>query len=132
MVYTGAAYYATYMFTNIQVKGVTIEATKAVTTAPPGALVGTATISGTAQEGGTLTASLISGNNTGTLHYQWKSNGANVGTDTNIYTVVAGDIGHTITVEIISSVESGTVTSSATTSVSAAENLVSITVEMLS
>ena len=29
--------------------------------------------------------------------YQWKSNAANVGTNSNNYTVVAGDVGHTIT-----------------------------------
>ena len=60
------------------------------------ALTGTATITGTAKFGQTLTASLESGNNTGTLSYQWKRGGSDIsGAMNSTYTLVNADIGWT-------------------------------------
>ena len=84
----------------------------------PAALTGTATIDNTTpQIGDTLTASLSSTNNSGTLSYQWQSGGTNVGTNSSTYTVVVGDLGNAITVTITSSVETGSVTSTPTSAV---------------
>ena len=86
------------------------------------ALTGTATITGTAKFGQTLTASLESGNNTGTLSYQWKRDGSDIsGAMNSTYTLVKADIGKTITVAISSSVESGTIVSPATATVEKAD-----------
>ena len=86
------------------------------------ALTGTATITGTAKFGQTVTASLESGNNTGTLSYQWKRNGIDITSATgNTYTLVEEDIDKTITVAISSSVESGTIVSSPTAAVEKAD-----------
>lgn len=83
----------------------------------PASLTGTATISNTAPRiGDTLTASLVGGNNTGTLNYVWKAGGAQVGTGAS-YTVTAANFGAPITLEITSSVETGTVSSAPTTAV---------------
>ncbi|WP_395547454.1 MULTISPECIES: S-layer homology domain-containing protein [unclassified Lacrimispora] len=83
----------------------------------PASLTGTATISNTAPRiGDTLTASLVGGNNTGTLNYVWKAGGAQVGTGAS-YTVTAANFGAAITLEITSSVETGTVSSAPTTAV---------------
>ena len=87
------------------------------------ALTGTATITGTAKFGQTLTASLESGNNTGTLSYQWKRDGSDIsGAMNSTYTLVKADIGSTITVEISSSEETGTLTSAATAAVKKADS----------
>jgi len=87
--------------------------------APPDALTGTATIDNTSPKiGDVLTGSLVSGNNTGTLTYTWKS-GATVlqtGAGTT-YTVLLADLGNTITLEITSTVETGTQASAATSAV---------------
>ena len=86
------------------------------------ALTGTATITGTAKFGQTLTASLESGNNTGTLSYQWKRDGSDIsGAMNSTYTLVKADIGSTITVEISSSEETGTIVSSPTAAVEKAD-----------
>jgi hypothetical protein len=85
--------------------------------APPAALTGTATISNmNPRIGDALTGSLESGNNTGTLSYQWKVDGTNAGTG-NSYTVQTADLGKTVTLEITSDVETGTLTSTATAAV---------------
>jgi hypothetical protein len=79
------------------------------------ALTGTATIDNTAPKiGDALTASLAEGNNTGALSYVWKAGGAQVGTGAT-YTVATADLGKTLMVTISSSVETGSVTSAATT-----------------
>ncbi len=83
-------------------------------------LTGTVTISGTPKFGQAMTATL-SGNNTGTLSYQWKSGGSNTGTNSNTYTPVLGDIGKTITCEVTSTVQTGSVTSDPTTAISKAD-----------
>lgn len=62
------------------------------------ALLHNGTIVTSAAVGDTLTCTM--GNWLGTptgYAYQWKSNGVNVGTNSNSYTVAAGDSGHTIT-----------------------------------
>lgn len=82
-----------------------------VTTAT--ALTGTVSISGTAQSGKTLTGSISATNNTGTLSYTWKRGGATVGTGTQ-YSPVSADIGSVLTLEVTSSIETGS--RSATTS----------------
>jgi hypothetical protein len=54
----------------------------------------------------------ISATGTGTLHYQWKVNGSNVGTDANSYTTgatVLADDGNQITCDVTD--DNGTVTS---------------------
>ena len=61
---------------------------------------GTVTISGTATEGETLTASnnLADVDGMGAITYQWKRGGVAIGTDSNTYILVQSDIGSTITV----------------------------------
>lgn len=91
-------------------------------------LYGNVTISNMSPKvGDTLTGSLASGNNTGTLHYVWKAGGSQVGVDTASYTVIADDLGKTITLEITSTVETGTRTSAATAEVSAAPTVLNVT-----
>ncbi len=87
-------------------------------------LLGTATIDNMSPKvGDTLNGSLVYGNNTGTLQYVWKAGGSQVGTDAASYTVTADDLGKTITLEISSSVETGTKTSTATAAVLPAAQL---------
>ncbi|MCL2153365.1 MAG: InlB B-repeat-containing protein [Oscillospiraceae bacterium] len=89
----------------------------------PDTLTGTVTISNTSPRiGDVLTGSLVGGNNTGTLSYQWKANGTNVGTNSDTYTVIEADFGKTITLEIRSSVEVGAVNSTPTTAVDKADD----------
>ena len=89
----------------------------ALTIAIKAPLSGTATIDNTAPRiGDVLNGSLVGGNNTGTLSYQWKADGANVGTGST-YTVALTDLGKTITLDITSSVETGTITSAGTAAV---------------
>ena len=81
-------------------------------------LTGTATIDNTNPRiGELLTGSLAGGNNTGTLTYQWKADGSPVGSNSATYTVVLADLGKTITLEVTSSIETGTVTSAGTSAV---------------
>lgn len=88
----------------------------------PAALTGTASITGTLKYGEELTATLTSGNNTGELHYKWFRDGVQVSlTNTGKYTLVAEDIGKTITVKITSSVQTGEITSAATAAVDKAD-----------
>jgi len=64
---------------------------------------GTVTISGSAIEYQTLTvdtSGLTDPDGLGTLSYQWQSNGANVGANSASYSLVAGDIGNTVTVTV--------------------------------
>lgn len=84
---------------------------------PAPALIGTAVISNTAPRiGDTLTGSLVSSNNTGTLTYVWKADGTQLGTGAS-YTVTSADLGKAIALNITSSVEMGTVSSLLTTAV---------------
>ena len=88
--------------------------------------ISTATISGTAKVGQVLTAGAtgVTGSPTPVLGYQWKSGGTNVGTNSNTYTVVSGDLTKTITAVITATNGVGTpatATSSATSAVAAAD-----------
>jgi hypothetical protein len=62
------------------------------------------TISGTASEGGTLTASTTGisdpDNITSGFSYQWKRGASNIGTNSSTYGVVSADLGTTITVTV--------------------------------
>ncbi|GAB6391976.1 MAG: hypothetical protein MdMp014T_1349 [Treponematales bacterium] len=84
-------------------------------------LTGAVTITGTAAVGQTLaanTASLVY-DTSGTLSYQWKAGGANVGTNQSAYTIALADYGKTITVTVTASKNSGSVESAAAGPVSA-------------
>lgn len=84
----------------------------------PAALTGTASITGTLKFNEELTATLTGGNNTGTLTYKWYRGSDEIsGATGSTYTLVAADIGKTITVEITSSVQTGKITSAATATV---------------
>ncbi|MBC2727058.1 InlB B-repeat-containing protein [Desulfosporosinus sp.] len=73
-------------------------------------------ISGTAQEGQTLTATVAPSG--ATVDYQWQANGTTVGTNANTYTVQTADMGKTITVSATGTDSySGTVTSTPTDAV---------------
>ena len=74
-------------------------------------LTGTVMSSGEARYGITMTANLSPTNNTGTLTYTWKRGTMNVGTGTS-YEVQAADISNTLSVEVTSSVQGGSVTRS--------------------
>ena len=63
--------------------------------------VGVATISGTPTQGEKLTASITDADGTpSNITYQWKRGVTNVGTNSNTYDLVQGDVGKTITVTI--------------------------------
>ena len=113
--------------TNWAMNPANVTATYPGSTNPPpaavGALGGSASISGTAKYDEDLTAetALITGN-TGTFSYQWKRSGTDIPSATSsTYKLVEDDIGKTITVAITSSVESGTIVSSATATVEKAD-----------
>ena len=74
----------------------------AAVTVPPN-VAGEATISGVPTVGETLTANLVDDNGTAgsTLAYQWLADGADiVGSTLQTYSIVAGDVGATITVNV--------------------------------
>jgi len=69
------------------------------------------TISGTAQQGNTLTATTGTWNNAPTSYaYQWKSASSNVGTNQNTYVLQASDVGNQITVVVTASNVTGSST----------------------
>ncbi|GAB6393001.1 MAG: hypothetical protein MdMp014T_2374 [Treponematales bacterium] len=78
------------------------------------ALMGTVSITGTAAMGQTLTANTASlvYDTSGTLSYQWKAGGDNVGTN-QTYTPALSDYGKTITVTVTASKNAGSVESAA-------------------
>jgi hypothetical protein len=82
------------------------------------ALGGAVSIGGAAQVGQTLTANTggLTGLS-GTLVYQWKAGVDTVGTNTNTYSPAEADLGKTITVAVISTGNTGSVTSAPTTAV---------------
>jgi hypothetical protein len=93
-------------------------ATRTITVATVADLSGTATITGIAEVGRTLTAALVGGNNTGTLTYTWKAAGTAVQSGaTTTYVPSSGNLGKTITVEITSSIQTGTVVSAPTVAI---------------
>jgi len=83
------------------------------------AISGTATITGEAKEGKTLTAELeninLAEDERVTLAYQWKRNGEAIGAKSlsNTYVVTADDLGKAITVEVSTYMYSGSVISEA-------------------
>ena len=100
-------------------------ATQTVTVTAKPALGGTVTITGVSGSnpkiGDTLTAN-TSGLNygtatMGTLSYQWKAGGDNVGSNSDKYTVQVGDYNKTITVTVTNSNNTGSVSSTATAAV---------------
>jgi len=108
--YNGSSPVAEYIATNIATY-------KYLKFEPTPALTGTATIDNeTPRIGDVLNGSLVGGNNTGILTYVWKAGGTEVGTDES-YTVAVADLGKTITLEISSNVETGTITSAITAAV---------------
>ena len=92
---------------------VTSEPTTVVTNANLPALTGSVTISGTAQEGQTLTANTSALGGSGTISYQWRRGSTAIG-NSNTYLLYAADVGSTITVTVTRSGNSGSVTSNPT------------------
>lgn len=66
--------------------------------------------------GDTLVGSLTDGNNTGTLSYLWKADNEVIG-EKETYKVKARDLGKSITLQISSSIENGSITSIATSAI---------------
>ncbi len=93
-------------------------------TAPANALTGTVTISGSLQYGKELTATVSETNNTGTLSYQWKHDGSNIsGATSTSYTLAEADIFKSISVEVSSSVETGSISSTGTAAIEKADQV---------
>ncbi len=99
--------------------------TQAVTVTDKPALGGTVTITGASSPnpkiGDTLTADTTSlnynGATHGTLSYQWKADGGNVGSNSDKYTVQVGDYNKKITVTVTNSNNTGSVSSAETAAV---------------
>ncbi|MEN6634387.1 MAG: hypothetical protein ABFC56_00890, partial [Clostridiaceae bacterium] len=83
-------------------------------------LTGTASISGTAQSGKTLTGSLSGSNASGTINYVWQRAGATVGTGTT-YLLGSADVGQVITLVVSATDQTGSLTA-ATAAVAKADN----------
>jgi hypothetical protein len=85
-------------------------------------LTGTVTITGTLQFDEELTAEVSDDNNTGTLSYQWKRDYSDITNQTaSTYTLVEADIATTISVEVSSSVETGSISGIASTIIEKAD-----------
>lgn len=113
-------YYVRYKASSISLAG----DAKTINIAAYGAaqLTGTVEITGDAKYGSTLTATVTGSNNTGTLSYQWVRNQSNIsGANSETYTLVEADIASTIKVVVTSTVQSGSITSDATTTVEKAD-----------
>jgi uncharacterized protein YaiE (UPF0345 family) len=81
-------------------------------------LTGTVSITGTAEVGQTLTAITTSlGGSGGTISYQWKRGGTDIGTNNSTYAIVVADVSSTITVTVTRSGYSGSITSDPTVAV---------------
>ena len=81
------------------------------------ALISSVSISGTAQYGEELTADISNiTNNTGTLSFKWQRNGGDIsGAASQTYTIIADDVGQSVTVVVTSDVQTGSLTSPAVT-----------------
>ncbi|MBQ7995698.1 MAG: InlB B-repeat-containing protein [Bacilli bacterium] len=89
---------------------------------PAAALAGTVSITGSLKYGKTLTAEVTDTNNTGALSYQWRRNGEQIGGATSsTYLVTENDIGHTLSVAVTSSVETGSIVGTASGSIGKAD-----------
>ena len=89
----------------------------------PAPLTGDVAITGTARSGQTLTASVTGSNNTGTLSYQWNADGEPI-TDAKgkTYTLTDAEVGKKITCEVKSDVQTGSITSEETDTVTSASS----------
>ena len=76
------------------------------------ALTGTVSIIGTPQAGQTLSVDTNNLGGSGTISYQWMVGGTSVGTN-NTLTLIAADVGYTVTVTVTRSGNTGSVTSPA-------------------
>ena len=76
-------------------------------------LTGNVVITGTAQVGQMLTANTAGLDGNGTISFQWRRGGVNVGTNGMNYRLSAADIGQTITVTVTRASHSGNITSPA-------------------
>jgi len=96
---------ATCVFQTQPSASATSDPTSNVLAAGVAPTIGSATISGIAKVGETLTATAntVTGSPTPTASYQWKAGGSNVGTNSNTYTPLVGDVGKAITVVITES-----------------------------
>jgi hypothetical protein len=98
------------------------------------ALTGTVSIDGTAEVGETLTAITTALEGNGAISYQWKRNpsgGAaaiDIGTDSSTYTVLAADVGSTISVVVTRLGYSGSKESTATATVPAEPGMLNISI----
>ncbi len=82
------------------------------------ALTGTVTVKGSAKVGSVLKAEVTDTNNTGTLSYQWKADGAAIeGAVLATYRLTKNELGKKITVEASSSFETGSLPSEETEAV---------------
>lgn len=85
-------------------------------------LTGTVTVNGTPKYGEMLTAVYTDGNNTGNLSYQWKRGTNKITGATGAgYTTVQDDIGQTLTCMVTSSIETGSVNGSTSTTIAKAD-----------
>ena len=88
----------------------------------PSELTGTASISGNAVFGQTLTA-IFTGPHDGELSYRWLRGGVDITDATNVdYVLVEADINEYISVRVTSSIETGSVTSAQTAAVAKADS----------
>ncbi len=71
-------------------------------------LTGTVRIEGDVRVKSTVSARVTDSNNTGELRYEWKRDAARI-SDTQTYTIQPEDLGKTLTVEVSSSVQNGTI-----------------------
>lgn len=117
----GSVAYTAYARTNDADYTGSAKVTITATSAP--ALTGTVTVSGTAKVGQTLTANLGSDtNNTGTLSYQWKADGAAIsGARSKTYKLTGAELGKKMSCEITSSVQTGSRTGAMTAAGAAAD-----------
>ena len=99
------------------------ENSSSITSAPTGAaaddpslppIVGNVNVNGITQVGQALTADISSLGGSGTIHYRWQRNGADIGTNSNAYILIFSDVGSTITVSVSRQGYSGNVTSTPT------------------
>ena len=84
-------------------------------TLPP--LTGTVSITGNAIVGQTLSANISALGGSGTVSYQWRRNGANIGSNSSSYTVQSADVGSTINVTVTRTGFTGSIPSEPTSTV---------------
>ncbi|MCG8699734.1 MAG: leucine-rich repeat protein [Bacteroidales bacterium] len=107
----------------IQGGGVTVFDLNVQYTALFGSILnGSVSINGILKYGEELTANVTGSNYTGTLNYQWKRDGTNIsGATSNTYVLEEADITTSISVEVTSSTEIGSITGTTTANVEKAD-----------